>query len=119
MKNVKEFVLQDTIFMGQKDNGTSLELIRTTGKIFNTTFVSNRKGKYRERVDIDANLVNRAVFIGSAIIGVHSVIDISQSTFESNEMVDIGGALFAELGSFINVRNSTFINNHANWGGVL
>ena len=117
--NVKEFVVQDTIFRGQNNSETSLELIRTTGKIFNTTFVSNNKGKCRAYVLIGPQVANGPTFVGGAIIGVHSVIDISQSTFESNKKVEIGGALFAEHGSFINVRNSIFINNQAWQGGVL
>ena len=116
-----EFVLQNSIFMGQQDSGMSLELIVTTGKIFNITFVSNRRGKYRERVKFGDNLYIGPAFVGGPIVGVHSIIDISQSMFDSNKAIDYayGGALFAERGSFINVRNSTFSNNHASYRGVL
>ena len=106
VKNIEEFVLQNTKFKGGVDSGTALELIETTAQIVNGTFVSNRMGKSKVvRVpDYFTDLV------GGAIIATHSKIDISHSDFENNG-AEVGGAIFAEQGSNITMSNTIFIGN--------
>ena len=48
MGHVEEFVVEGTKFEGQESSGTALELIKTTAQIVRSTFLSNRKGSYRE-----------------------------------------------------------------------
>ena len=116
---VKEFLVTDTTFEGQENSGTALELIGTTAQIVNCTFVSNRKGSYRESVVILGDSENG--FVGGAIIATDdTTVTISKSKFEDNRAY-IGGAIFADNYSTINLTdNVSFINNSAeNTGGVL
>ena len=88
VNEVKEFVVQDTTFEGQEDTGTALELIETTAQIVNSTFVSNRKGSFRECVIPDPEygcLHDR--FIGGAVITTNSTVDISQSRLKIMEQI--------------------------------
>ena len=120
MRCVKEFVVEDTKFKGQENSGTALELIETTAQIANSTFLSNRKGLYKEcTVHGYAHCMNG--FVGGAIIATNSTVDISQSRFEDNG-ADTGGAIFAEQGSIINIsgNNNMSVSNNTNTsGGVL
>ena len=115
---VKEFLVTDTTFEGQENSETALELIETTAQIVNCTFVSNRKGSYRESVVIWDGPVNG--FVGGAIIATdNTTVTISQSNFEENKAY-IGGAIFADNYSIINMSdNVSFNNNSADAGGVL
>ena len=61
---VKEFLVTYTTFEGQDNSGTALEL---TALIFDGTFVSNKKGSYRESVQIDMSISENG-FVGGAII---------------------------------------------------
>ena len=120
VRQVEEFVVEDTKFEGRENSGTALELIETTAQIVNSTFVSNIKGSYRECVilfDLDSDYLLDG-FIGGAIIATNSTIDTSQSKFEDN-VADVGGAIFAEQDSIINMSGSIFINNNATVGGAL
>ena len=48
VRHVEEFMVKDAKFVGQEDSGTALELIETIVRIVNSTFLSNRKGLFRE-----------------------------------------------------------------------
>ena len=122
---VKEFLVTDTTFEGQENSGTALELSGTTAQIVNCTFVSNRKGSYRESVKVyvdGSGLTFKNGFVGGAIIATNSTtVTISQSKFEDNKAESIGGAIFADNYSTINITdNVSFIDNFADvTGGVL
>ena len=118
MKQLEEFVVRDAWFKGLEDWGTAMELIETTAQIVNSTFVSNRKGSYRCIIpDPEYGCLNDGS-IGSAVIATQSKIDISQSTFKNNG-ADYGGALFIEY-SIINMIENEFIDNNATmWGGAV
>ena len=119
MKQVEEFVIQDTKFKGQENSGTALELIETTAQIVHSTFVSNRKGSYRKCIFYYHNHgCHSDRLVGGAIIVTNSAINISQSKFEHNG-ADWGGAIFAEQNSFIIMSGNVFFNNSATYGGVL
>ena len=120
VKQVEEFMVQDAKFKGQENSGTALEIIETTAQIVNNTFLSNRKGSYRQCVLLfePGRCFNAS--IGGAIIATNSTIDISQSKFEDNG-ADYGGVIFADH-SIISILSSgiAFINNIATiYGGIL
>ena len=98
---------------------TALELIETTAQIINSTFVSNRKGSYRECVTFISEYVGCLPgYIGGAIIATNSVVDISKSKFEDN-IARLSGVIFAEQHSIINMSGNVFVNNNAIFGGAL
>ena len=57
-------------------------------------------------------------FAGGAIIATGCEINISQSTFENNG-AEYCGAILAQQHSIIIINNNIFINSYANHGGVL
>ena len=126
MKHVEEFVVQDTMFKGQENSGTTLELIETTAQIVNSTFVSNRKGSYRKCPIFDPEFgCLEDGFIGGVIIATNSTINISQSNFkyngaelDINNATSFGGVLYSDSSNIIIVE-SQFHNNSATTGGVL
>ena len=114
--HVEEFVVKDTKFIGQENSETALEFIETTVQIVNSTFLSNRKGLFRE---CDPGFCGFDGFIGGAIIATNSTVEISQSIFEDNGAADTGGAILAEQDSIINMSGNVFVSNEASYGGVL
>ena len=122
VKNVEEFVVQDTTFKGQENSGTALELIETTAQIVNSTFVSKRKGSYRK---CPITGLCSYGFFGGAIIATNSTINISQSNFEysgaeldMSNAISFGGVLYSDSSNIIIVE-SQFQHNSATIGGVL
>ena len=117
VKYLQELVVEDTKFEGQENSGTALELIETTALIVNCTFVSNKRGSYRNCLSEGCE---DAGYIGGAIIATNSTLEISQSKFEDNR-ADFGGTIFAEQNSIINMNgNDIVMNNTATYiGGVL
>ena len=126
VKNVEEFVVQDTTFKGQENSGTALELIETTAQIVNSTFVSNIKGSYRKcLITVPEFGCIGDGFIGGAIIATNSTINISQSNFEysgaeldMSNAISFGGVLSSDSSNIIIVE-SQFQHNSATNGGVL
>ena len=120
VRHVEEFVIEDTKFEGQENSGTALEIIETTAQIVNSTFLSNRKGLYRECAIVDPdNGCGSDGSVGGAIIATNSTVEINQSRFEDNR-ADRGGTIFAEQDSIINMSGNVFVSNNAILlGGVL
>ena len=118
VRYVEEFVVKDTKFEGQDNSSTALELIETTAQIVNGTFVSNRKGSYRECIEVFGHESGCLFegFVGGAIIAINSTVDISRSRFEDNK-ADLGGAISAEQESIINMSDNVFVSNSASSGG--
>ena len=118
MRHVEEFVVKDTKFEGHDNSSTALELIETTAQIVNGTFVCNRKGSYRECIEVFGRESDCFFegFIGGAIIAINSTVDISGSRFEDNK-ADLGGAISAEQESIINMSDNVFVSNSASFGG--
>ena len=123
-KQVAKFLVDNTKFEGQENSGPALELIATSVQIVNSTFVSNRKGSYRQFAAFDVEYVplfGHVVdgLIGGAIIATNSTIDISHTKFEGNR-ADFGGAIFADNSTINMIDSVSFINNTASdCGGVL
>ncbi|MCG8621137.1 MAG: hypothetical protein MJE68_03910, partial [Proteobacteria bacterium] len=118
MRQVEEFVVEDTKFEGRENSGTALELIETTAQIVNSTFVSNIKGSYRGCIEVfgpESGCLFKGL-IGGAIIATNSTVDISRSRFDDNK-ADIGGAISAEQDSIINMSGNVFVSNSASFGG--
>ena len=121
VRHVEKFMVKDSNFVGQENSETALELIETIAQIVNSTFLSNRKGLFREcAISFDPEYGCKFDgFIGGAIIATNSTVNISRSKFEDNR-ADTGGAIFAEQDSIINMSGNMFVsNNVAMWGGVL
>ena len=120
VRQVEEFIVEDTMFKGQENSLTGLQLIKTTAQIVGSTIVSHRNGSYKECAILypRRGCISNA-FIGGAIIATNSTVDISQSKFEDNQ-ADLGGAIFAEQDSIINLSSNVFMSNNAyRVGGVL
>ena len=62
-QSCETFMIQYTKFKGQENSGTALKLFKTTARIVNSTFVSNRRG-YRHVIFL---LYYYEAFIGGAI----------------------------------------------------
>ena len=118
VRNVEEFILQETTFEGQRNSRTALTLINTTVDIIDCAFVRNQFGTVMEGVrslriitnDINWFLVGDVtgvVQVGGAMISSYSNISISGSRFEDNR-AEIGGDVFTEDFSRIFIFNSTF-----------
>ena len=116
--NVVNFVVIDTIFRGQENSGTGIELINTTAEIVNCTFLSNKNGKHINRYSA---YWSWSESVGSAIIANQSNININQSTFENNGAHDLdeGGAIYAEKQSVITIDDSKFIDNRGQHGSIV
>ena len=104
VRNVDEFILQETTFEGVQSSGTALTVVNTTADIIDCIFVRNQFGTMVEGVrslqiitsDINWFLVGDVtgiVQVGGAIISSFSNISISGSTFENNR-AGVGGDIF-------------------------
>ena len=119
---VHKFYLKESTFVGKKMNGTALELIGTTGFIVNSSFISNKFGKFCGPVGNlsqdytcgnTSGLFNREyAHVGGAITAIQSNLTIAKSKFEGNR-AEIGGAIFATLNSNITIISSAFKSNYA------
>ena len=119
VKYIEGFMVQNAKFTGEENTRTVLILIETVAQIINSTFVSNKKGSYRECASVSEYGCYSDGFIGGAVFATNSAIDISQSKFEHNR-ADFGGAIYAEQHSVIYMSGNVFINNSATqYGGVL
>ena len=119
VKNVLiEITLQESIFIGQVDTGTSLTLINSTAKIDHCIFIDNQFGTVMESIKslelITTNIiwltvrnVTGTVRVGGAMIFTHSNVSITHTTFENNT-AEIGGDIYADEESEISILNSTF-----------
>ena len=116
--NVNGLIIENTVFKGLNMSKTSLELIQTATMIVQSSFVSNKRGKRDAYVERDFNLNFGPVSVGGAIVAIHSVINITQSVFDSNQ-AQYGGAIIAERNSIVNLDSVTFTNNFALYGGAL
>ena len=111
--NVSELVVRGSKFKGGGMSKTALHISETTSvKIVNSSFISNTRGTL-------VNFFYPRKWSGGAIITSHSNVEISQSSFVSNE-AEIGGAVYADKASILHIFNSTFTNNNAtDYGGSV
>ena len=124
VKNVNEFTLVNTKFVGTSSSGTALELIETNARITNSFFLSNTNGMFLNLIDQlklikkilgvqlqDVDLNTNGTWVGGALVATYSNVSIESCTFENNS-AEIGGALFMESSS-LDVVNTTLISNFA------
>ncbi len=120
-KNVNEFTLINSKFVGTESSGTALEITKTNAQITDSAFLSNTNGMFLNFTDQlklikkilgiqDTELSTNGTWIGGGLVAIHSNISIESSTFENNS-AEIGGALFMQSCS-LDIMNTTFINNH-------
>ena len=95
--------------------------MRTNTSIVRSFFVSNTAGNYQGHVEVLAhikrdnsyafsypwpNIQSNSARVGGSLIITSSTVNISSSHSESNT-ANVGGAIFSELGSNINISNCT------------
>ena len=121
VKNVNEFTLVNTKFVGTNNSGTALEITKTNAQIISSTFLSNTNGMFlnlSEHLKLIKNILGvqdgelsiNGTRAGGALVATHSNISIESSAFENNS-AEIGGALFMESCS-LDVINTTFTSNN-------
>ena len=123
VRNVAEFVVEDTKFHGQNNillGGTALEITGTATQIINSTFKFNTVGEHKNlMVSSGVRFVlPKNGFAGGAIVATSCRIAISRSRFENNG-AEYGGAIYAQQSSMIIIRSSSFTTSSALFGGVL
>ena len=100
IESVKQFIIQDTKFIGDLGSETALEIIGTNTWIIKCNFTANVNGKIK---------VDNKWTLGSAIIANQSTIVVQESEFNANRAI-LGGAVFAEFSS-ITLNKSSFRGN--------
>ena len=130
VSQVKQFIVEDTIFQGVEGRGTALVLSEVTdASITKSSFLSNTHSSTFEHLDPSSfisiqDILNyvyleqsSSLAVGGAFYTVFSNVSIVSSNFSHNT-AEIGGALFAH-GSRLQVVGSTYSYNRANFGGVV
>ena len=121
---VNSFSLSNTSFHGSWSviSGTGLELRESNALIVNCLFTMFHYGTYRSistfsyKYRFPNNLVMTQItqkWIGGAMIVTQSNVTIAQGYFIKNR-AQLGGAIYADNGSVINIHNTTFYSNYAN-----
>lgn len=105
---VDYLIVENTIFTGQKENGTALELYECTTDVTDSYFAFNTAGSH----PYDNQHFLKFVRVGGAIMSTHSNLTITGTTFECNS-ASIGGAFYGEWSSNIVIANCTFVKNAA------
>ena len=123
VKNVGNFILEDSNFIGEEDirtRGAALELYSTSIVISRSSFRFYRGsvqhghtiGCAYKDLSIETGVPNTERYrIGGALFSINSSTTILDSRFEGNSAY-VGGAIFAECYSNVTVINSVFINNY-------
>ena len=125
-RQVKQFILEDTIFEGVEGRGTALVLNQVTdASIARSLFLSNVHASTFERHDflfydrLNYLYLNRnpSLAVGGALYTASSNVSIVSSKFTDNR-AEIGGALFAHNSS-LHVVGSTYSYNKASFAVVM
>ena len=130
VSQVKQFIVEDTIFEGVEGRGRALVLNKVTdASIARSSFLSNTCGNRFFRYFITKfryldNLLNYLYLnrdplfaVGGVVYTVFSNVSIVSSKFTDNG-AEIGGALFAHNSS-LHVVGSTYSYNKADFAGVM
>ena len=127
LSQVKQFVVEDTVFEGVEGRSTALVLneviaasIERSSFLSNTRIVRTTPKIFNDQLDILKYIYqdqNSSLAVGGALYAVSSNVLVVNSEFTDNT-ADIGGALFAHNSS-LHVLGSTYSNNHAGYGGVM
>ena len=107
---VKEFLLENTNFIGGNESETALEIDKAKVNITACLFMYNIIGSLRGPIRILQG--DRRAHVGGAIIANQSSITVIRSEFLGNR-AEIGGAIFATQGSEVIIKNSSFVGNSA------
>ena len=123
------FSFDNSVFHGE-NNASTLHLKSTNTSIAGCSFVFNTVGTYHNPIGVLAlyssdNATNSNILpwlypkiqstsarVGGAMIVTNSTVTISSSYFENNS-AKIGGAIYSQKGSNIDIINCTFVNNSA------
>ena len=109
VESVTDFSLEDTYFEGQEDHrGTALELVNSTVEIKRSSFVTNNnKRSYQRQFG-----TTKSVQTGGAVIVNQSIASFVNCDFEQNS-AELGGAIYGDTASKIDIIDSRFNGNHA------
>ena len=114
--SVNEVTIEHSNFQGRKRSRSALIIAESNVEIIGTSFVLNEFGSYHTSLkffeSLGLNFLSDTARVGGAIIANRSNISIDTCHFEANK-ANIGGAIFSELNSSINISNSVFISNQA------
>ena len=120
---VNQLTIQQSRFLNSSE--TSISINGTNANITGTFFLLNTVGTCKQDLKFFKYLQMTSTFsytrlsstvrVGGAMMTSHSTITVNNCTFEENS-ANIGGAIFSELGSNINISNSEFTSNHATTG---
>ena len=130
VSQVKQFIVEDTIFEGVEGRGTALVLNQVTdASIIRSSFLSNVHASTFEHHEISPYArgqeilnylyLNRdpSLAVGGALYTAFSNVSIVSSKFTDNR-AEIGGALFAHNSS-LHVVGSTYSYNKASFAGAM
>lgn len=95
-----QFTVQGSLFFGQGDSGTALEIIQSNAYVVNCSLLHNKIGSYRGPIGIledhikesDIKLSTHA-FVGGALIVNQSNVTLTRSKLENNH-ANIGVELY-------------------------
>ena len=118
---VDHFTLELSSFRGS-NHGSALQLTQTNATIIRSTFTSNAVGTYLSRVGflsgVSVHSIDVGASVGGALILTSTNLYITSSEFTRN-VASLGGAIFAQMGSDVTIKNSTFDDNKAVAGCFL
>ena len=130
VSQVKQFIVEDTIFEGVEGRGTALVLNQVTdASVAKSSFLSNLHARIFEyhaisRFVRDQEILkylylnqNPSLAVGGALYTAFSNVSIINSNFTDNR-AEIGGALFAHNSS-LHIVGSTYNHNKASFAGVM
>ena len=109
---VKDFLLENTSFIGGNGSATALEIDKIKACIIDTSFMYNTVGSLRGPIRILHGSEHQCAYVGGAIITNQSNVTVIRSEFSGNG-AKIGGAMFTTQGSKVVIENSSFIGNSA------
>ncbi len=113
--SVNELTIEHSNFQGQKQSRSALIIAESNVVIIGTSFVLNEFGSYTSLRFFESTGVNplsKTARVGGALVANHSNISIDNCCFEANK-ANVGGAIFSEFNSSINISNSVFTSNQA------
>ena len=119
VKSVSRYTVEGCKFLNS--TGTAVHVFNSTAYIIRSSFISNSVGSMHNSLRVYYFFFS-SPSVGAAITARFSNTTVVQSIFERNN-AEIGGAIFIELHSTMNISSSTFVKNFVagleSSGGVL
>ena len=113
--SIKNFIVENSTFQGQNNiSSTALDITQTNLTIVNSSFFLNNAGRCLDIFDINT-ASNISLHVGGVIFVDKSNISIINCTFINNS-AEFGGVIYSthyEFNNNISISNSTFVSNRA------